>query len=184
MKMVKRLREKRILAALKPQRQDAILEIGFGKGKLLEKLVPLVDQVVGVEIDEGLILSANQRLRFDNLEVKKGPAEALPFEEARFDAVVCSYSFHEFSDGAKALTEIYRVLKPLGRLVIVDPSKDYFLVRLFSRLAKDPHMRSMRSFAELRKELLVAGFIDVIGERYRTRLLLGEQIIEGTKPGN
>ncbi|MHA2270390.1 MAG: class I SAM-dependent methyltransferase [Candidatus Hodarchaeales archaeon] len=182
--MVKRLREKRILTALKPQRQDAILEIGFGKGKLLEKLAPLADQVVGVEIDENLILSVNQRLHFDNLEVEKGPAEALPFEEARFDAVVCAYSFHEFSDGAKALTEIYRVLKPLGRAIIADPCQDYFFGRLFSRLAKDPHRHSMRSFAELRKELLVAGFIDVIGERYRTRLLFGWQIVEGTKPDN
>ncbi|MFW9915898.1 MAG: class I SAM-dependent methyltransferase, partial [Candidatus Thorarchaeota archaeon] len=177
------MREKRILAALKPQRQDAILEIGFGTGKLLKKLAPLVDQVVGVEIDENLILSANQRLRFDNLEVRKGSAEALPFDEARFDAVVCCYCFHEFSDGAKALAEIYRVLKPLGRLLVADPSNDYFFGRLFSRLAKDPHWHSMRTFAELRKELLMAGFIDVIGERYRTKLLFGWQIVEGTKPG-
>ncbi|MFQ5977565.1 MAG: class I SAM-dependent methyltransferase [Candidatus Heimdallarchaeota archaeon] len=172
------MRERRVLDALKPQKNQVVLEIGFGRGKLLGKLAPLVNRVMGVEINEELVTRASQRLQFENLELKKAPAEDLPFEDASFDAVICSFSYHEFSDGTKALKEIWRVLKPLGRVVIVDPSKDSFFVRKFSKMAKG---QQMRTFAELRKELLLAGFSDIIGERYRMKLLLKGMWLEGTK---
>ncbi|MFX0113166.1 MAG: class I SAM-dependent methyltransferase [Candidatus Hodarchaeota archaeon] len=175
------MRERRVLEVLKPQKSDKVLEVGFGKGKILKTLAPHIGQLVGVDIEEDLVLRGSQRLDFDNLELKRAPAENLPFEEASFDAVVCSFSYHEFSDGTQALAEIYRVLKPLGRLVIVDPSKDYRLVRLLSRL--DKHAQ-MRAFEELKKEMLVAGFSNIIGEKYRTKWILGEMWLEGTKPGN
>jgi ubiquinone/menaquinone biosynthesis C-methylase UbiE len=172
------MRERRVLDVLKPQKNQVVLEIGFGRGKLLGKLAPLVSRVIGVEINDELVTRASQRLQFDNLELKKAPAENLPFEDASFDAVICSYSFHEFSDGTKALAEIWRVLKPMGRVVINDPSRDYFLVRLFSQLAKS---QQMRTFEELKKEMLVTGFADIIGERYRTKWILGGMWLEGTK---
>ena len=172
------LREKRAIELLKPQKRHKVLEIGFGEGKLLKKLAPVVDQVVGVEPKEELVTSTRTRLKLENLELRNAVAENLPFDDAIFDQVVCSYSYHEFSDGRKALTEIWRVLKPLGRIVIIDPSKDNFVVRLFSRIAKS---QQIRTFEELRKELLVTGFSDIVGEKYRTKLILGGMWLEGTK---
>jgi ubiquinone/menaquinone biosynthesis C-methylase UbiE len=51
---------------------------------------------------------------------KEGAADALPFDDASFDAVVTRLSFHHFIEPQKVLAEIYRVLKPSGIFAIAD----------------------------------------------------------------
>ncbi|MFX0116609.1 MAG: class I SAM-dependent methyltransferase [Candidatus Hodarchaeota archaeon] len=168
----------KIIDLLKPERHHRVLEIGFGKGKLLKKLSPLVKQVSGIDVDERKVNRAIWKLGLKNLDLRNARAENLPFDDSSFDAVVMVSSYHEFSDGPKALSEIWRVLKPLGRLLVIDISRDNFLIRLLAKLDKD---ELVRTFEEMRKEMLMAGFSDIIGERIRVKLIFGGMWLEGTK---
>lgn len=168
----------RILNLLQPQSHHKVLEIGFGNGRLLEKLAPLVYHVTGIDIEEKVVTRASQRLDFANLMLKTASAESLPFEDASFDQVICSLSYHEFADASKALAEIRRVLKPLGRLLILDPDRNSFFTRFHFRFT--PHGNEViRSFEELRNELLEAGFSEVNGKQYRIYWLFGAMWLEG-----
>src|SRR5215211_8184871 len=55
-----------------------------------------------------------------DVELRQGDAHALPFAEATFDAVVCTFGLCAIPDIDKALDEMFRVLRPGGKLILVD----------------------------------------------------------------
>jgi SAM-dependent methyltransferase len=88
----------------------AILEVGSGSGAFLQRLRELGD-VTGVEPDAELRAASG---------AVAGTAEALPFADATFDAVVLRYVFQHLPDPAAAAQEAARVLKPGGVLVAIE----------------------------------------------------------------
>src|SRR5207253_1036661 len=94
----------------------AILDLAAGTGKLTRLLVRRFARVVGVEPD------AAMRALLEDLvpeaEAVAARAEELPLPDASVDAVFCAEAFHWF-DGARALAEIARVLRPRGGLVVI-----------------------------------------------------------------
>lgn len=71
-----------------------------------------------------------------NVHFRKADAEILPFDNDFFDFIICSNSFHHYSDPDSALREACRVLKPRGRVYILDTTADGFLMRMLDRLSK------------------------------------------------
>jgi ArsR family transcriptional regulator len=64
---------------------------------------------------------ARKRLaQFNNVELRSGTIEALPIEDAKLDVAILFLVAHFITDPAKAMTEIKRVLKPGGKLLVVD----------------------------------------------------------------
>ena len=106
----------KIIEKIKPT--DTVLEIGCGPGVLANMLN--VKKYVGVDPLDSMINIAKLSVQKPNVEFMKGYAEKLPFENEKFDAVVCSFSFRDFINKDKALKEIYRVLKRGGKLIILD----------------------------------------------------------------
>ena len=99
-----------------------------------------------------------------------GVAEAIPFEEGRFDRVVSLMSFHHFSDGDTACREAARVLAPNGRFVVYDIHRSSLAARWLSAFARH-RGHSASGFAtaeELAQKLGNAGFHDVRREPYRS----------------
>ncbi|MCS7281087.1 MAG: class I SAM-dependent methyltransferase [Desulfobacterota bacterium] len=70
-----------------------------------------------------------------------GRAEELPFDDSTFDLVVCAFSFHHFSDQKKAMDEIRRVIRPKGKLYLleIDPRSKLgsFIFRLESLIGSE-----------------------------------------------
>jgi len=93
---------------------DALIAAGFvGPG----------GQAVGVESSPAMLAKAHENARFggiDNALFLDGDAETLPFEDAAFDLVTSSGVYNLVIDKAKALGEVFRVLKPGGRIQIAD----------------------------------------------------------------
>ena len=129
-----RLRE-RVLDSLSLQGREAILDVGCGRGLMLigaaKRLV--TSKAVGVDLWQAADQSGNnpettrQNARAegvaDRIEIKTGDARQLPFEANTFDVVLSSWALHNIyeTDGrAQALREIVRVLKPGGRVVLLD----------------------------------------------------------------
>ena len=101
---------------------DSLLDIGGNTGKVTEAYSNNCKEVVVLE-PKGSIVEYGKSHR-PNIKFIQGQAEDIPLPERYFDKVVASASFHHFSDQDKALEEMKRVLKPDGKIIIleIDPT--------------------------------------------------------------
>jgi ArsR family transcriptional regulator len=111
------------LAAL-PAFADAdwtVGDLGCGTGQMSAALAPFVRRVIAVDTSAAMLQAAKKRLgAFDNIELRRGDLEALPIDDARLDAATMALVLHHLPDPAAVLKEVARVLKPGGRLMLVD----------------------------------------------------------------
>lgn len=107
-------------AKVVPKAQGRVLELGIGVGLNLAFYDPdKVESVTGVDPAPELRAIAQAAPRDARLavNVENGTAEALPFEDASFDCVVCTFTLCSVQTPARALAEARRVLKPGGRFL-------------------------------------------------------------------
>jgi ArsR family transcriptional regulator len=95
--------------------------LGCGTGAIVTALAPHVSSVIGVDgSDEMLRAAASRVAEYPNAELRRGPLEALPIADQTLDAATLVLVLHHLPAPAIALAEAYRVLRPGGRLLIVD----------------------------------------------------------------
>lgn len=100
-----------------------ILDVACGAAHVAEQTAPLVHQVVGVDVTPELLALGAQRLRDSgvaNVLLQQGTADRLPFVDESFDLVVCRSALHHFGNPADAVSEMARVCRPQGRVVVSD----------------------------------------------------------------
>ncbi len=118
---------------------DAVLDIACGTGEF-ERLVLVehpTQQIVGVDLSEKMFEIAQQKCRaYPNVSFQNASASVLPFAERSFDVIVSASAFHYFDDPIAALTEMKRVLKPEGEIIILDWCKDYLLCQIYDIVLK------------------------------------------------
>lgn len=96
-------------------------DLGCGTGVAAAALAPHVGAVIGVDASEEMLSAAKVRAgALRNIEWRVGTLEALPLKDATLDAAVMMLVLHHVPAPAAVLTEAHRVLKPGGRLLIVD----------------------------------------------------------------
>jgi ubiquinone/menaquinone biosynthesis C-methylase UbiE len=102
-------------------RGPRVLEVSFGTGWLLTQYAGRF-QTDGIDLNPALIDTARRNLAKAGLraELQQGSVEALPYPDATFDTVVNTMAFTGYPDGPAAAAELARVLKPGGRLVLID----------------------------------------------------------------
>ncbi|MGD0311134.1 MAG: class I SAM-dependent methyltransferase [Acidimicrobiales bacterium] len=114
-----------------PQR---LLDVGCGTGYLLRSLAsrcPEADGLAGVDPAPAMIEAATAFADDPRLRFSVGVAEELPYPDGHFDLVVSSTSFDHWSDQQGGLRECRRVLRPGGRLVLVDQFSLWLTPTLF-----------------------------------------------------
>ncbi len=99
-----------------------ILDVGTGPGFLALILAEIGHEVTGLDISEGMLEKAryNARARDLMIDFCLADAENLPFQDEDFDLVVSKYLLWTLPDPEKAIDEWRRVLKPDGRVVLID----------------------------------------------------------------
>ncbi len=99
-----------------------VLEIGFGTGLNLPHYPPTVAKVVALEPAYLLLSTVARRMAAAPIPVElvRGSAEGLPFEDRHFDCVVSTWTLCTIPDIATALREVRRVLKPIGQYVFLE----------------------------------------------------------------
>jgi ArsR family transcriptional regulator len=96
-------------------------DLGCGAGHLTEALAPCVAKVIGVDESGPMLGVARERLQeHENVELRVGTIESLPIDDHSLDAALLFLVAHFITDPSKAIAEIRRVLKPTGKLLIVD----------------------------------------------------------------
>jgi demethylmenaquinone methyltransferase/2-methoxy-6-polyprenyl-1,4-benzoquinol methylase len=107
--------------AINPKPGERILDIAAGTGTSAAALAKTGARVIAFDFSPGMI--AEGRRRHPDIEFIEGNAEHLPFGDNEFDAVTISFGLRNVNNPQAALAEMYRVLKPGGRLVICEFSK-------------------------------------------------------------
>jgi SAM-dependent methyltransferase len=102
---------------------EAILEVGCGHGRTLAQLArSRCSFVAGIDASEVMIRVARRRLDDEisshRAEVTLATADALPYDDARFDAALAVHVLYFWTDASAELREIRRVLRPGGRLIL------------------------------------------------------------------
>ncbi len=120
---------KRAIARLKKDKPNYILDVATGTGDFAFEAIKTLQpkKVIGVDISAGMLAFAEKKIQGRNLssvfEVKLADSEALPFTDDQFDAVIVSFGVRNFENLEKGLSDIYRVLKPGGKTVILEFSQ-------------------------------------------------------------
>lgn len=84
-----------------------------------------------------MIEKANElAIHTKNVRFFNTSSENLPFDDNSIDSVICSFSFHHYKYPEKALNEVARVLKPKGKIHVIDITPDDLFMKLFDTLMK------------------------------------------------
>ena len=96
-------------------------DLGCGTGPVSGALAPFVARVIAVDASAAMLQAARKRLQhLDNIDLRRGELEALPIDDGRLDLATIMLVLHHVPAPADAIGEVARVLKPGGRLVVVD----------------------------------------------------------------
>lgn len=108
---------------------DRVLDVGCGPGYLTSEIAALVGpdgEVAGIDISASMLALARRRCAGagGRVTLREGRCEDVPFPDASFDAAVSVQVYEYVEDIERALAELYRVLRPGGRAVILDTDWD------------------------------------------------------------
>ena len=160
------------LAELQPG--NAVLDVGCGTGTLLIEAAKRVGpngSAHGIDASGQMIAYARRKAARQGVTAKfvEGSADDLPFPDASFDAVFCTLMLHHLPDAMQMATimEIRRVLRPGGRMVIVDMHRSAKASALFSHIGLVHLFRSHAASPNWQKieELLTEQGVDIVSRR-------------------
>lgn len=119
---------KKAIKLLKPENPKTILDIATGTGDFaLEALTLKPEKIIGIDISEGMLEVGRKKMKEkgveDTIKLELGDSENLHFADNSFDAVIAAFGVRNFENLEKGLSEMLRVLRPGGSLVIIEISK-------------------------------------------------------------
>lgn len=144
----------RLLRAPDPERLRAflalpieglLLDVGGGTGRIAHTLRGLAGQIIVTDLSASMLAQAAQK---DGILPVRAHAEKLPFPNASAERVLVVDAFHHFCDQRAAAAELWRVLKPGGRLLVEEPNVEKIAVKAVALAERLALMRS-RFFSPL-----------------------------------
>ena len=140
---------KRAIRQLIPYHPGTILDVATGTGDmaiLMTRYLPSA-RITGIDISAGMLDIGKQkitRLKLDSrIQLQMGDSERILFPDNSFDAVTVAFGIRNFEDLEKGLSEMLRILKPGGRLLVLEFSQPRqkglrYLYSLYMRLVASP----------------------------------------------
>jgi ubiquinone/menaquinone biosynthesis C-methylase UbiE len=155
--------EQAIVAALADRPFRSLLDLGTGTGRMLELFGPQIERGLGLDMSLDMLALARSRLDRAGLRhcsIRQGDLYDLALPKDSFDVVIIHQVLHFLDDGARAIGEASRVLRPSGRLLVIDfaPHELEFL--------RDQHAHRKLGFApETVAQWIDASGLDVVAQR-------------------
>jgi ubiquinone/menaquinone biosynthesis C-methylase UbiE len=155
--------EQAIVGALADRPFRSLLDLGTGTGRMLELFGPQIERGLGLDLSLDMLALARSRLDRAGLRhcsVRQGDLYDLALPKDTFDVVIIHQVLHFLDDGARAIAEAARVLRPSGRLLVIDfaPHELEFL--------RDQHAHRKLGFApETVAQWIDASGLDVVAQR-------------------
>ncbi|SHL63620.1 MULTISPECIES: class I SAM-dependent methyltransferase [Streptomyces] len=160
------------------QVKGEVLEVAIGSGRNLE-FYPAGISVTGLDLSPEMLELARKHAAAlgREVELREGEAHAMPFPDGSFDTVVCTLGLCSVPDHRAVIAEMYRVLRPGGRLLLLDHvGSHHRLILLWQRLLEKSMLRQCGDHQTRRPFPLVkqAGFI--IEHQERRKLGVVERV--------
>jgi len=173
----------RVAHHLRSSQAPSILDVPCGTGELLRWLLPVVSdaRIIGIDGSAAMLNIAHQKWTGEpRVRFQHGLAEALPCADASFDWVFCCSSLHYFRQPERVLAEFARVLKPTGRLLLLDWCRNPWHCRLINwwKAHVDPAHVRMYTTQELERLLRNTGWSVPQVERFRVSWMRGLRLWE------
>lgn len=147
-------------AMLKILNYEVVADLGAGEGTLSQLIAQRAKHVIAIDNSEKMVEFGQTLARenqLPNLEYRLGDLESPPIDDGTVDLAIFSQALHHAESPAKALAQAHRILKPGGRLIVLD-----LLQHTFEK-ARDLYFDTWLGFpeVELAEMITTAGFSDV-----------------------
>ena len=168
---------------------EQVLDVACGTGAFERRMATETPDVelVGVDLAPSMVERARAKLSGKaNVRFEQADAHDLPFDDASFDAVVCANTFHYFTHPRTVLEETARVLRPGGRLVLLDWCRDFWTCRAMDAALRriDPAYHTCYTLDELTALIGRTELRRRYTFRYRFDLVWGIMVVEAVLPGS
>ena len=125
---IDRMWRKKAVSYIRDKKGGLILDIATGTGDFaIEALGIHPEKVIGVDVSSGMLAHGKRKLikkRLDNkIELQLGDSEGLGFKDCSFDAAIVAFGVRNFENLEKGLNDMYRVIKPGGKVVVLEFSR-------------------------------------------------------------
>jgi ArsR family transcriptional regulator len=98
-----------------------VADLGCGTGAVSQTIAPFVERVVAVDESSAMLTAARKRLTgLENVDIRNGRLEALPLADGEADVALLFLVLHYVADPERVIDEAVRILKPHGRLIVLD----------------------------------------------------------------
>jgi demethylmenaquinone methyltransferase/2-methoxy-6-polyprenyl-1,4-benzoquinol methylase len=129
----------RLCELLKLPTDGILLDAGGGTGRVSSRLRSVVEKLIICDFSLPMLKQAQAKHGLYSVQTR---AEQLPFDDGTFDRVIVVDALHHFFDQQAAIRDLIRVLKPEGRLVIEEPDRNRWIVKILVVAEKMAFMRS------------------------------------------
>ena len=154
-----------------------VLDVGCRTGFLALQLAAEGHRVTGIDVADEMLALAREKADRDGTTVRfqSADAERLPFNDASFDLLVERHVIWTLPDPSSALREWRRVLRPKGRLLLIEGQwgQGRNLNDAYADIRKALPLYGGRPASDLRALLMAAGFIDIVIEPLTEATLWG-----------
>jgi SAM-dependent methyltransferase len=158
----------RLVEAIGPDVNGRVLDVACGPGIVTAELAAVAREVVAFDLTAEMLAMARTRCEqagYRNVTFREGSADALPYPDGSFDAVVTRLSFHHFKEPRRVLGEMVRVVKAGGTVAVADivGAEDEATSALQNaiEILRDPSHVRMLPASEL-KSLMGAGGLTIV----------------------
>lgn len=135
-----RYMQKRLVSKAGLNENDSFLDLGCGTGwavRYAQHLLNGKGMFTGIDISAGMIRKANESsVGLQNIRFIKASVDEIPLGSASMDKIICSNSFHHYPEPLKALSEVFRLLKPNGKMFLLDLTSDDIVSKCFNILLR------------------------------------------------
>ncbi|ANW95568.1 hypothetical protein AXE80_04435 [Wenyingzhuangia fucanilytica] len=171
----------KLISITSASKNDEVLDIACGSGIVSCEFAKHTNHVTGIDMTQGMLDEAKKlqtKFNLKNLTWQIGDVENLPYDDNSFSIVVSRFGFHHFLNPLKVLSEMKRVCKPDGVVIVVDVSLPDTKIKKYNEMEKNrdcSHVAAL-SLTEFSRLFEKIGFKNVNTDFYSMKIELNEQL--------